>query len=707
MLAPLGVWWLLVGCARIVAAQSAPAADGWNDARALALVELATRRRAEQLADTGLVDYRATARGYVTFLVSMGSGFLEAPKVVKTDQLALEVYWHAPNQSKQRIIGRRDTLLFPTDIQYHRDHLGIVQNNFPDFIRIGDGDEVSDVPHPLSRLGLSLYDFRITGDSVRIRLPDRTIDLIEVKVRPKDDHEARIIGAIYLDPSGGQVVRMAFSFTRAALLDKDLEDLAIVLENRLVGGRFWLPSEQQIEIRRTGTYLEFPVRGIIRGRWEVGDYDLNVSVPTTIFAGPEIVSASPQELKKYPWQGTIMDSLPPDVRATVDPDIKNVLDEARGLVREQALQRLQAARLSAPQVSDFVRMNRVEGVAVGGGVSSHLASTLFATARVRYGIDDKLFMGSADLHWEQPSGSELGAFLVSDLADIGDQPERSVLVNSLAAQEFGSDLTDPYLARGGGVRARLRQSLWQLDLSAAGVRELEVGVSAIPTIGRFEGAPAILRLEGPRLRASAYRAQAPWRGPGSLAIRIAATAVQAAYLPSGSAPGWTRVSSGPRSFRASVILTDRVDFAGASVWLTEQAGAAHLSRGEIRQDLVYFGGPVSAPGYDLHSLVGSSGSSTRAELQLPVPFIPVPLGRFGVIPGRGRLAPFANFVVVNGSSPLPMPGRPPELLDGIYPSFGVGLITFFDALRFDLARGTNHGRWIFNVDVSREFWSIL
>jgi hypothetical protein len=352
-------------------------------------------------------------------------------------------------------------------------------------------------------------------------------------------------------------------------------------------------------------------------------------------------------------------------------------------------------------------MNRVEGVAVGGGVSSHLGSTLFATARLRYGIDDKLFMGGADLHWEQPSGSELGAFLVSDLADIGDQPERSMLVNSLAAQEFGSDLTDQYLVRGGGLRTRLRQGSWQLDLSAAGVREQGVRVAAIPTTGRFEGTPAILPLEGPRVRASAYRAEAPWSGPGSLSLRIAATAVQAAYVDSGSAPVWTRARSGPRALRASAVVTDRIDLGPASLWLTEQAAAAHMSRGQIRQELIYFGGPVSAPGYDLHSVVGSSGSSTRVEIQLPVPFIPVPLGRFGVIPGRARLAPFGSLAVVNGSSPRPPAGRPSELLDGAYPSVGVGLITFFDALRFDLARGTNHGRWIFNVDVNHEFWSIL
>ena len=39
--------------------------------------------------------------------------------------------------------SNHDTLLLPTDINYHRDHLAIVQNNFPAIIRLGDGTETS------------------------------------------------------------------------------------------------------------------------------------------------------------------------------------------------------------------------------------------------------------------------------------------------------------------------------------------------------------------------------------------------------------------------------------------------------------------------------------------------------------------------------------------------------------------------------------
>ena len=64
---------------------SAATADAqqWNDPRVLTLVREATALRARQLADSGLVDYRATAHGYLTFLAQLGEGFREPPRVVK------------------------------------------------------------------------------------------------------------------------------------------------------------------------------------------------------------------------------------------------------------------------------------------------------------------------------------------------------------------------------------------------------------------------------------------------------------------------------------------------------------------------------------------------------------------------------------------------------------------------------------------------
>src|SRR4051812_7704729 len=94
-------WLFLLGSA----ARAAGAQATWNDPRSHSLVEGATQRRLEQLADTGLRDYRATAHGYVTFLAQLGEGLRTPPKIIRSDELELEVYWRAPNLSKQRIVG--------------------------------------------------------------------------------------------------------------------------------------------------------------------------------------------------------------------------------------------------------------------------------------------------------------------------------------------------------------------------------------------------------------------------------------------------------------------------------------------------------------------------------------------------------------------------------------------------------------------------
>src|SRR5947209_3298769 len=453
----------VIGLANPLVAQQA-----WNDARTLALVTRATERRASQITDTTLVDYKATAHGYVTFLAQFGEGFPEPPKIVKADELGLEVYWRAPDLSKQRIMGRRDTLLLPTDINYHRDHLGIVQNNFRNIIRIGEGDEVRDVPHPLSPVGLQVYDFAI-HDSLQIRLADRVLDVYEVRVRPKDDRQPRTVGAVYIDRGTGEVVRMAFSFTRAALMDKELEDVSVVLENALIEGRFWLPRRQEIEIRRTGSWLDYPARGIIRGRWEICCYEINQGIPASYFAGPEIVAAPPAEraMKPYPFVGQVLDSLPADVRAVTDADVKKVQEEARALVREQALQRSRSLALSARHLPDMVRFNRVEGLALGSGLVQRLGAGLAVAASVRYGFSDKEWKGRGALEYRTGAGSYLMLAGERQYRDVSDEQETSLVRNSIAAQEFGSDYIDLYDAQSVSLSGSLAALTWRPSFDLA------------------------------------------------------------------------------------------------------------------------------------------------------------------------------------------------------------------------------------------------
>src|SRR6266852_1824368 len=251
----------------LVLASRAPA-QVWNSDSALALARRAIERRAQTAVDTALRDYKAQAHGFLFFLGKFGEGLTEPPRLIKADQLALEVYWKAPGLSKQRIVGWRGRAELPTDISYPRDHLGIIQNNFGAAMRLGEGDEVRDVPHPLAPVGPDIYDFAL-GDTTTILLPEREVRVVTLRVRPKDYGLPRIVGTLYLDAETADLVRMAFNFTPRSYLDPALEDVSIVLDNALWERRYWLPYRQEIEIRRRVTWLDVPVRGIIRARWEI------------------------------------------------------------------------------------------------------------------------------------------------------------------------------------------------------------------------------------------------------------------------------------------------------------------------------------------------------------------------------------------------------------------------------------------------------
>ncbi|MFI5232737.1 MAG: hypothetical protein ACHQSE_09515 [Gemmatimonadales bacterium] len=669
-------------------------AQQWNDARTMGLVDIAIARRAAQLADTGLANFHATAHGSLTFLAQLGEGFPDPPKVVRTDELAVEVYWRAPNQSKQRIVGRRDTLLAPTDIEYHRDHLAIVQNNFPSIIRLGEGDEVRDVPHPLSAAGRTLYDYEIT-DSLTIRTAERTFDVMMVSVRPKDVTQPRAVGAVYLDRANGSVVRMTFSFTRAALRDQQLEDVSIILENGLVDGRFWLPRRQEIEIRRTGSWMDFPARGIIRGRWEICCVQVNTDLGPAFFQGPEIVSLPPEQLAQYPFKGSVLDAIPGDVKLAENDDVRAVQDAARALVRADALARVERTTLSVPSVSDIVRMNRDEGIAVGGGVTRALGAGFSAGARVRFGTGDHTFKESLTAAWRRASGAGVVVTARDDFSAAGDVQETSGIRNTVAAQEFGTDMTDYYRSRGftlGLDAGELFGARWELALDRN--QQAPLAVHATPVTGAFQPAFAADSVTEWRATLTAHRA----RGDAALGSTLEVGGALSVSRSHFDAAG----RNGEVAWTGRAVVEAEVERAvGADRLVLATHAAAVLGPNAPAQALAYFGGPVTAAGYGYHQFAGGGGVSQRVEWQHPLLSLPVPLGRFSALRIPVAIAPFVQGVWVDA-------GRTgPQGAAGWHEAGGVGVLTMWNTLRFDVARGVRDGRWTFAVDFTRDLWRIL
>ena len=124
-------------------ALAAQAGEGWNGPRALELVERARAQRQSVVIDSTMRSYQAEARGHLYFFMDRSGS--EQRSLVKADQIALQVLWQAPDRTRQHIVGLRDRMLLPTNIRYHLDHLTVVQDDFGDAIRMGDGDEVSEI----------------------------------------------------------------------------------------------------------------------------------------------------------------------------------------------------------------------------------------------------------------------------------------------------------------------------------------------------------------------------------------------------------------------------------------------------------------------------------------------------------------------------------------------------------------------------------
>jgi hypothetical protein len=641
-----------------------------------------------------LAGYKSRAMGRLLFLAQLGDTSLIAPRIVKADQIAVDVLWKAPSYSKQLIVGMRDTLLLPGDIGYYQDRYGIVQSNFPNLIRLGEGRDVRDVPHPLAPNASTIYDYALR-DSLTITLPDRRIDVYEVAVRPRDPRAARVVGSLFLEQASADIVRMSLTFTDAAILDRRIERLSVVLENALIEGRFWLPRRQELEVARAGTWLDLPVRGIIRGSWQICCYDINLALDSAVFTGPAIARAPFAQRQRFEWPEPLTEILPSDIAVVTEEDLTKVQEIAQDMMSRAVLARANNTALSARSLSDFVRYNRVEGIALGIGAAKQWAGRWSLAGRVRTGIDDRATKGRATLG-AIFGRSQVSVFAQHDFREAGDVSEGSSLRNSLAAQEFGSDYSDPYdvVAFGGLLQSTALG--WRWSLEAGYERQRALAVHASPARGTFAPTIPAWRLEGPRVELRLNRSAAAAGG----GVRFSAALTGADLSPRSDTDS---IATDSRYARAMAELRYNKESPTGVVRFSALAAAVGSTDGTsvAPQALVYLGGPVSGPGYDFHSFRARRAVSLHAEYGMRVPFPSLPLARYGRSPASGRLLPFAHAVAVSGLTPET------NRANGVYPSLGVALELFFDVLRIETARGLRDGRWTFSVDLSEGFRAIF
>jgi hypothetical protein len=656
-------------------------AQEWNSGAARALVTRAIERRQRAEADSGLRNYRATARGFVFFLAEYGRDPGAASRLVKADQLDVEVYWEAPNRSKQNVVAWRDRTYLPTDIRYHRDHLGIVTNDFSDAIRLGDGDEVRDVIHPLAPAGPSLYDFALT-DSITIAAPGGAVTVYALQVRPRDPTQPRVVGTLYLDTGTAATVQFRFSFTPAAYLQPDLEDISVVLEHALIDQQFWLPYRQEIEIRRRTAWLDVPFRTIIRGRWEIGDYQVSVRIPGLVFAGGSYGGLRQPAPQSGRWSEPIDSAV---ARELETPEVASVA-EVREQVETMLGSRLTLAappRLAFGSVSDLARVNRVQGLALGAGVTIPVAAwRTEVRPSIGIGTGNGRVTGGLALTW-RPGRAVVTAAVERRVEDFSQWPVISGTLNTLMAQEGGDDHGDWV-----GVDRAVATVRWPLndvtDLQFSGGVEQtsSLEVSARPSRGSYRPNPSLGAGTVPWIRAALGR-RSPAGGNG----------VEGRFdLEAGSAD--------QAFIRLGLEATGQFSLGAGTMRLEVRAGLGSSGLPQYRGFAL--GGRGTLPGEPYRAWGGRRALLIRAEWQVPVP-LPMP-GLGGL--GASRSAMVAPFVSL-GASGGAYEGLPWQNSSGFRPVVGVASELLFKVFRIEAGYAPRTGRVGITVDASPDWWPIL
>ena len=655
------------------------AAQAWNSPAALDLVDRAVERR--RVGEAVLARYTSRAEGVVLFLAQIGDDTAAVPRLVKADELRAEVYWEAPNRSKQTITAWRDRRFLPTDIAYHRDHLGIVTDDFGDAIRLGEGDEVRDVVHPLSPAGRELYDYAI-GDSLTIDSGNDRVTVREVLVRPRDDHQPLVAGSLFLDGRTADLVRFRFGFTRAAYRQEDLEDIIVVLERALFEKSLWLPWRQQIEIRRRSAWLAVPFRTIIRARWDVSDYDLTVApVPARLAGGP--YGGLRRAGRDSGW-ALPLDSAIAKAGGGARPDMDQLRRQLREMVSRTAGATEPPARLAFGSISELVRVNSVQGFALGLGVELNLAGGLVGLGpRIGYGTSNDRWTGGMKVVL-RPSPVALFMEVSRSVRDLSEWPTISGVLNSVTSQEAGIDYGDwlelNRVAGGLSWQGRTFRVEWETALEDS----KSLDVSSTPARGSFDPNPDL-------------GAGSTWSTRVGVHGRWGATASTVKKLSVGF-----EVGAYDRGYtRTTVDASGSWQLGTGSLVISGRGGVTTGTPPAWRTFVL--GGRGSLPGDPYRAWGGRQMALGRVEWRIPVRLPGPRVGDYLDLGAGAALAPF----VALGWSGDPLEGLPWTASGGLRPVLGVASELLFNALRVEAGWSPRAGKMALLVDATPAWWPIL
>ena len=642
----------LFSVSTVVNAQDDPL--GWNTRRALEMMDRARMRRDLPRGDSTLQNYTAKANGFVYFYLDRRED--NERTLVKVDQIAIDLYWKTPDRTKQRIVGLRDVSKLPNRMYYHLDHLTVVQNGLGDVIKIGDGDEVRDVPHPAAAGADSIYDFRL-ADSVTITLggDQGSVRVYEIQVRPKRTNRSAMIGSVFVDRASADIVRMNFTFTPASYVDRRLDYINISLDNGLFAGSYWLPAEQSVEIRRQLPELDFAAGAVIKGRLRIGSYEFNQPISDTIFWGRPVSAVSEAQRRAYPFEQDIYSDVA-EAGLAPTPRMEELQELAEELVGVPRLSGLPSWRFYIPNASSVARHNEAEGWYGGVGVT-YVPSATFRTdftAGYAFGADKPELTAATTLVKGDVAWKARAYF--NEPRDIGPIAGNAGVINTFTSLWGDRDYTDLYFARGASLHANRARGRWQPGLMFRAEQHrpgftprADVSVAPFLPGTAFEAA---LTLSRPYIDRAGSRVSADF---------------QAGYVN----------FAGDHGVRLLGTLTAQLDWNNLRTTLNARADAGLHSGARAGQFRFLLGGRETVPGHDYRSMQARAYQLTRFEFAhtIAAPLL------------RARL--LYDWLQTDKDHAS---------------SYGVGAGLLWDVIRVDFMKGDY---WQAVISVRRDFWDML
>lgn len=690
--------WSLVRCVGLAGAQETGSTESpaWNGPEVLELVALARRARETLATSTDLQTYEARTEGHVYFFLDPEQG---ERTLIRVDQIASEVRWMAPDYLRQRVVGERSETRLPVrDFDYYLDRLTLVPHGFADGIEVGSGHDVQGVPHPFAPAlrhdpsdddrGAEAYDF-LLGQSLALSVPGRSepIRIQEIAVRIRNLDAPGILGTVHVDVASGSIVRMAFTFTPASYVDPRNERISVELDYGLWEGRYWLPNEQRIEVRREMPTLDIGVGTVIRAVLQVRDYTFNAPLPESFPSLPGVVFAPVQERRSYPFSVGLYDRMEEDDLSdlVVDPNLNELRARAVELLATAAPSGVSPLRFRISALSSAVRHDRVEGLRIGVGGSLRPSAGVQIRGDVGYPTAEARPQGTLRIERSvTPAWTVAVATRLRGLDGLGLSPGSAPLLSTFGALARGEDYLDPYWVSAGG---------FSIEHQANPSRAISFAMS----IERHSSAK--LKLSSAPLDGS--RGFRPVRAvTGGEFFRLDIGLRQSLSLAAGG--------RGLGTIRATLLRGQEGGGIGILSEVEERWGAASRAREiELRATSWNWLGDPLPQG---HRLLGGRGTVPGFPYRQWIGRHALAASLIGSTDGWGPWIRFRTGLHAgwsDGGDPLVEEAWKAESSGGPRTSVSIGLGLAWDIVRLDLARGLGGGEWQLLFSFDRRWWDRL